>query len=76
MKPEAPLHALADTVAEVEASTLYESLSNFKAEALVDTEVSDTEGEAETKALVDKLLYILTSVGCKALVDTVVVTLA
>ena len=36
MKPEAPLHALADTVAEVEASTLYESLSNFKAEALVE----------------------------------------
>ena len=36
MKPEAPLHALADTVAEVNALTLYESLSNFKAEALVE----------------------------------------
>ena len=36
MKPEAPLHALADTVAEVEGETLYESLSNFKAEALVE----------------------------------------
>ena len=37
---------------------------------------TDTEGEVETKALVDKLPYMLTSVGCKALVDTVVVTLA
>ena len=30
----------------------------------------------ETKAVVDKLLYMLTSVVPKALVDTVVVTLA
>ena len=30
----------------------------------------------ETKALVDKLLYMLTSVVPEALVDTVVVTLA
>ena len=30
----------------------------------------------ETKALVDKLPYILTSEGSEALVDTVVVTLA
>ena len=37
---------------------------------------SDTDGEVETKALVDKLPYILTSVGFKALVDRVVVTLA
>ena len=38
--------------------------------------ISKTEGEVKTKALVDKLLYILTSVGSEALVDTVVVTLA
>ena len=38
--------------------------------------ISDTEVEVETKALVDKLPYILTSVGSEALVDTVVVTLA
>ena len=38
--------------------------------------ISDTEGEVQTKALVDKLPYILTSVGSKALVDTVVFTLA
>ena len=36
MKGEVPFHALADTVAAVEAETLYESLSNFKAEALVE----------------------------------------
>ena len=38
--------------------------------------ISDTEGEVETKALVDKLPYILTSVRWEALVHTVVVTLA
>ena len=38
--------------------------------------ISDTEVEVETKALVDKLPYILTSEGSEALVDTVVVTLA
>ena len=38
--------------------------------------ISDTEDEVETKAPVDKLPYILTSVGSEALVDTVVVTLA
>ena len=38
--------------------------------------ISDTEGEVKTKALVDKLPYILTLVRSKALVDTVVVTLA
>ena len=38
--------------------------------------ISDTEGEAETKALVDRLPYFLTTVGSKALVETVGVTLA
>ena len=38
--------------------------------------ISKTEGEVETKAVLDKLPYILTSVGSEALVDTVVVTLA
>ena len=38
--------------------------------------ISKTEGEVKTKAVLDKLPYILTSVGSKALVDTVVVTLA
>ena len=38
--------------------------------------ISDTEGEAETKVLVDRLPYFLTTVGSKALVETVVVTLA
>ena len=38
--------------------------------------ISDTEGEVKTKALVDKLPYILTLVRSEALVDTVVVTLA
>ena len=38
--------------------------------------ISDTEDEAETKALVDRLPYFLTTVGSKALVETVVVTLA
>ena len=38
--------------------------------------ISDTEIEVETKALVDKLPYIITSVLSEALVDTVVVTLA
>ena len=38
--------------------------------------ISDTEDEVETKALVDELPYILTSVRSEALVDTVVVTLA
>ena len=33
-------------------------------------------GEVETKALVDKLPYILTSVESESLVDTVVVKLA
>ena len=37
---------------------------------------SDIEGEVKSKALVDKLPYILTSVGSEAQVDTVVVTLA
>ena len=37
---------------------------------------SATEGAVKTKALVDKLPYMLTSVGPEALVDTVVVTLA
>ena len=35
-----------------------------------------TEGEVKTKALVDKLAYILTSVGSEQLANTVVVTLA
>ena len=35
-KAEAPVHALADTVAQVEASTVYDALSNFKAQALVE----------------------------------------
>ena len=34
MKPEEILYVLADTVAEVEAQTLYKFLSNFKAKAL------------------------------------------
>ena len=38
--------------------------------------ITKTESEVQTKALVDKLPYILTSVGSEALVDTVVVTLA
>ena len=38
--------------------------------------ISDTEGELETKALVAKVPYILTSLGFEALVDTVVATLA
>ena len=38
--------------------------------------ISDTEVEVKTKALLDKLPYILTSVKSKALVDTMVVTLA
>ena len=38
--------------------------------------ISKTDGEIETKAEVDKLPYILTSVVSEALVDTVVVTLA
>ena len=37
---------------------------------------SEIEGEVGTKALLDKLPYMLTSVGSQALVDTVVVTLA
>ena len=37
---------------------------------------SDIEGEVKSKALVDKLPYILTLVGSEAQVDTVVVTLA
>ena len=35
VKPEAPLHALADTEAQLKASTVYDALSNFKAQALV-----------------------------------------
>ena len=38
--------------------------------------ISDTEGELETQVLVDKVPYMLTSVGSNALVDTVVVTVA
>ena len=38
--------------------------------------ISKTEGEVETKALVDKLPYMLTLVVSEALVDTIVVTLA
>ena len=38
--------------------------------------ISDTDVEVETKALLDKLPYILTSVESEALVDTMVVTLA
>ena len=38
--------------------------------------ITETEGEVQIKALVDKLPYMLTSVGSEALVDTVVVTLA
>ena len=30
LKAEVPLHGLADTLAEVEAKTLYESLSNLR----------------------------------------------
>ena len=41
VKAEALLNALADTVAEVEAATLYETLSVMKAETLVE-EVDDT----------------------------------
>ena len=37
---------------------------------------SDIEGEVKSKALVDKLPYILTLVGSEAQVDTVAVTLA
>ena len=37
---------------------------------------SDTEGQVETKALVDKLPHMLTSKRSEALLDTVVVTLA
>ena len=37
---------------------------------------SDIEGEVKSKALVDKLPYILTLVGSEAQVYTVVVTLA
>ena len=37
---------------------------------------SDIKGEVKSKALVDKLPYILTSVRSEAQVDTVVVTLA
>ena len=36
VKPEAPLRTLADTEAQVEASTVYDALSNFKAQALVE----------------------------------------
>ena len=36
MKADAPLHALADTVAEVEAENPYETLSNMEAETLVE----------------------------------------
>ena len=36
VKPEAPVRALADTVAHVEASTVYDARSNFKAKALVE----------------------------------------
>ena len=38
--------------------------------------ISDTEGEVESKALVDVVPYNLTPVRSEALVDTVVVTLA
>ena len=38
--------------------------------------ITGTEVEVQTKALVDKLPYIITSVGSEALVDTVVVTVA
>ena len=38
--------------------------------------ISKTQGEVETKALVDKLPYLLTSVVSEALVDTFIVTLA
>ena len=36
VKADAPLHALAGTVAEVEAENLYETLNNMKAETLVE----------------------------------------
>ena len=36
VKADAPLDALAGTVAEVEAENLYETLSNIKAETLVE----------------------------------------
>ena len=38
--------------------------------------INDTEVEVKTKALFDKLPYILTLVRSEALVNTVVVTLA
>ena len=38
--------------------------------------IRDTEGKVETKALVDKLPYILTFVESQELVDAVVVSLA
>ena len=41
-----------------------------------DQTISDTVGKVETKALLYKLPYILTSVKSEALVDTVVVKLA
>ena len=36
VKADAPLHGLAGTVAEVEAENLYETMSNMKAETLVE----------------------------------------
>ena len=38
--------------------------------------ITKTEGEVQTKALVEKLPYILTLVRSETLVDTVVITLA
>ena len=46
MKAEARLHALADTVEEVEAKTLYETLSNIKSETVVYV-LHDMPGKAE-----------------------------
>ena len=69
-KTEELLHALAETVAEVEAETLYKTLSDMKAETLVEAlhgTLAKDKGrnnwyhtsEVKTKVLLDTLAYML-----------------
>ena len=61
MKAEARLHALADTVENVGAETLYETLSNIKADMLVELKTKTT-GDTErsrNQGFFETLSYIL-----------------
>ena len=49
VKVDAPLYALAGTVAEVEAKNLYETLNNMKAETLVEL-LQDTLAKAACRS--------------------------